>query len=78
MQKKRERLAAFTASLTPEQRKIFDGTKAPVFSVNDLGGDPQAVKVKVATAKVNNDKAFESLRATLTSEQKKLYDDAGL
>lgn len=78
VQRKRERLAAFTASLTPEQRKIFAGTDAPVFSVNDLGGDPQAVKVKMATAKVKNDRALENLRATLSAEQKKLYDDAGL
>jgi hypothetical protein len=78
MRRQNERRAAFEASLSPAQQKIYAQAKPPVFDMAELAKDPVGVQMKVIASKREIDAAMGELRKTLTPEQKKLCDDAGL
>ena len=69
-QRSRERMKAFMASLTPEQRELFKGSAQGLVRI----GTPPAELESLADKNRRAGSNLEQLLASLTPEQRKLYD----
>ena len=70
VQRIQERMDAFLASLTPEQRELFRGSSKGLVRI----GTPPMDKEALAAKNNRASSSLEQLLASLTADQRKLYD----